>query len=286
MVVNIPTLLNKNMKNCFLKIFILLGILLGSLVGSSSCAATRVAAENRSNDQRITIKTGSAKRVVRTMEAPDFHAVDASRAVGVVIGGTEEIVIEANANVADYVIAEVKHGTLRIGIDNRVRILGNVHVVVRIPNNGRIDAIHGSSAASIRTESALRAAEMEIRLSSAASLDAALKADRCDIRLSSAAELQVAADFGQCSIDLSSAAEAALSGKADSLTANLSSGSELDAYALTARRCKVDVSSGADAKVACSERLTAQASSGGEIRYKGDCAVEQHTSSGGTVKKR
>ena len=274
------------MTNCFLKIFLWLGVMLGLLVGSAGYAGTRTAAENRSANQHISIKTGSAKMAVRRQTAPDFHAVDASRAVGVVIGGTDEIVVEANANLIDYVIAEVKHGTLKIGIDERVRVSGNVHVVVRIPNNGKIDAIRGSSAAVIRTETALLASELTIRLSSAASLDAALKADRCDIRLSSAAELQVAADFGTCSIDLSSGSEADLSGKADALTANLSSGSELDAYALTARRCKVDVSSGAEAKVACSERLTAQASSGGAIKYKGDCAVEQHTSSGGAVKKR
>lgn len=272
------------MTNCFLKIFVLLGLVLGLMLGSSGYAATRRPAEVISNNRRINIK-GSNDLVTRTKKAPDFHAVSASRAVGVIIGGTDEIVIEANDNLVDYVVVEAKNGTLEISMSDKVNAR-NMFVTVRIPNNGKIDAIHGSSGAEIRTESALKASDMEVRLSSAASLDAALKVARCNIRLSSGSEMKAAADFGQCNIGLSSGSELRLSGKADSMVANVSSGSEMNAYALVARLCEVDASSGAEAEVNCSERLTARAASGGEVKYKGDCEVDKRNSSGGEVKKR
>lgn len=272
------------MKNCFLRIFILIGLCLGMLFGTSGYAAPRRFVKNGSSGNYTVVK-GSNRIVTRTKKVPAFHAVDASRAVGVVIGDTDKIVIEANDNVMDYVVVEVENGTLRIGIDNNVNVR-NMNVTVRIPNNGQIRAIEASSAAEIRTESALKASDMNIRLSSAASLDAALKSDRCTILLSSGTEMKAAADFGQCNIALSSGSDLRLSGNTDSMVAKISSGAELDAFGMTARVCEVGVASGASAEVNCIEKLTARVSSGASLEYKGDCQVDRKVSSGGAIRKK
>lgn len=270
------------MKNYFVRLFVLIGLGLGLLFGTSGYAATR--RSSVSGNRQTTIK-GSEKFATRTMPAPDFHAVNASRGVEVVIGGADEIVIKANDNVMEYVVAEVKNGLLEIGISDRVNVR-NAEVTVRIPNNGKINSLRASSGADMRTESALKTTDMEIRLSSAASLDIALKAERCNIRMSSGSDMKAAVDLGQCNIGLSSGSEVRLSGKVDAVVANLSSGSELNAFELESRVCEISVGSGADAEVKCSEKLTARASSGGEIKYKGDCRVDRKSSSGGAIKKR
>ena len=272
------------MKPCLLEIFILIGLGLGLLVAPTGCSATRHTATSASGNRPTTVK-GSARFATRTMSASDFCGVSASRGVGVIIGGTDKIVIKANDNVLEYVVAEVKSGVLGITISDKVN-LHNAEVTVRIPNNGKINSLRASSAAEIRTESALKASDMEIRLSSAATLDAALKAEQCTIRLSSSSEMKAAVDFGQCTIALSSASSARLAGRADSVNADLSSASELNAFELDARVCEVEVSSGAEAEVYCSGELTARASSGASVEYKGDCSVDKRTSSGGSVRKR
>ena len=157
----------------------------------------------------------------------------------------------------DYVVVEPENGTLRISIADRVNIR-NMDVTVRIPNNGEIRAIEASSAAEIRTESALKASDMNIRLSSAASLDIALKAERCTILLSSGTDLKAAADLGQCNIGLASGSEARFSGKVEAMVAKVSSGAELNAFGMVARMCEVDVASGAEAEVNCSENSAAR----------------------------
>ncbi len=273
------------MKTCLLKIFVLIGLCLGLLMLPTSCSATRRSDKTFVWNGRRTTVRGSGNLVTRTKAAPDFRAVSASRGVEVIIGGSDEVVIEADDNVLDYVVAEVENGTLGITISDKVN-LRNADVIVRIPNNGKINSLRASSGAEIRTESALKASDLEIRLSSAAALIAALKAERCNIRMSSGTEMKAAVDFEQCSIALSSGSSARLSGKADSMSAELSSGSELNAFELNARMCEVDVSSGAEAEVNCSGKLTARVSSGGSVEYKGDCQVDPKCSSGGEIEKR
>ncbi len=273
------------MKTCLLKIFVLIGLCLGLLLAPASYSATRRSDKTDVWNGRRTTVRGSGNLVTRTKAAPDFRAVGASRGIEVIIGGTDKIIIEADDNVLDYVVAETEGEILRITLPEKVNVR-NASITVRIPNNGKIEALRASSGAEIRTESALKASDLDIRLSSAAALDAALKAKQCTIRLSSGSEMKAAVDFGQCSIALSSGSSVRLSGKADSMSADLSSGSELNAFELNARMCEVEVSSGAEADVNCSGKLTARVSSGGSVEYKGDCQVDPKCSSGGEIKKR
>ncbi len=272
------------MKTCLLKIFVLIGLCLGLLVLPTSCSAARRSETDIWNGRRTTVR-GSGNLITSTKTLPDFRAVSASRGVEVIIGGSDKVVIEADDNVLEYVVAEVEGGILRITLPEKVNVR-NASITVRIPNNGKIEALRASSGAEIRTESALKASDLDIRLSSAAALIAALKVKRCTIGMSSGTEMKAAVDFGTCDIKLSSGSSARLSGKADSLSAELSSGSELKAFELEARTCSVGVSSGAEADVNCSGELTARVSSGGSVEYVGDCRVDKQCSSGGEVKKR
>ncbi len=272
------------MKTLFLKIIVVLGLLLGLLFNVSDTAARPRHSFVGSSIRQTTVK-GSNTLITKKMEAPAFEAIAASRGVEVVIGATDRIVITANDNVMEYVAVEEKNGTLKIGIDDAVNVR-NLDVTVQVPNNGKIASLTASSGAEIRTETALKAKTMNIRLSSGASMDAALKADDCTIRLSSGTELQAAVDFDTCDISLSSGSSAELSGKSAAFAADLSSGSSLEAFGLVARTCNVEVSSGAEAEVTCTEKLTARASSGASVEYKGDCSVDKRVSSGGSVRKR
>jgi len=264
------------MKTLFLKIIVVLGLLLGLLFNASDATAARPVGK----------LVGSGKLITKTVKAPKFNAIAASRGVEVVIGGTDEIVIEADDNVMEYVVVEEKNGSLQITTDYEARIVRNIHVSVQVPNNGKIASVTASSGAEIRTKSALKTKTMNVRLSSGASMDAALKADDCTIRLSSGTALQAAVDFDTCSIGLSSGSSAELSGKAAKFGADLSSGSSLEAFGLVTEMCNVEVSSGASAEVTCTEKLTARASSGASVEYKGDCSVDKRVGSGGSVRKR
>ena len=69
---------------------------------------------------------GSGNIVTRTLPAPDFNAVDASRAVKVVISAeASDIRIEADDNLIDLVVAETKGKTLIVTLDQKVNNIQN-----------------------------------------------------------------------------------------------------------------------------------------------------------------
>jgi hypothetical protein len=74
---------------------------------------------------------------------------------------------------------------------------------------------------------------------------------------------------------------------ADLLKADLSSAGNLNAFDLKVREADISVSSAGDADINVSERITARASSAGDINYMGDPKyVDAHSSSAGGVHKR
>ena len=88
-------------------------------------------------------------------------------------------------------------------------------------------------------------------------------------------------------LDISSSGDITLNGEADKLNANLSSAGDLNAYELEVREADVSASSAGDADITVSERLTARASSAGDINYRGNPKyIDAHSSSAGGVHKK
>lgn len=192
---------------------------------------------------------GSGNIVTRTLPAPDFNAVDASRAVKVVISAeASDIRIEADDNLIDLVVAETKGKTLIVTLDQKVNNIQNADITVTIPaNGGNIRSLKASSASKITSDVTLRADKFLF--------------------------------------DASSASKIALTGSAENFTADLSSASKLDAAKFTAVNAAVSTSSASKVSIDCSGKLTASASSGSSIDYTGDCQTSLSKSSGGSVHK-
>ena len=80
---------------------------------------------------------GSGNIVSKNIEAPDFNAVDASRAVKVIISAeASDIRIEADDNLIDLVIAKAKGKTLEVTLDQKANNLQNASITVTVPANG------------------------------------------------------------------------------------------------------------------------------------------------------
>lgn len=228
---------------------------------------------------------GSGRIVTRTVDLPAFHAVDASRAVKVLLteAGGDKIRIEADDNLIDLVKVEVVKGCLRVGFDKSVQNISNADVKVTVPAAENIRALEVSSAARIVCEPTLTADQLSLDASSAGRIVVSARVGKCSLDASSASRIEATLDAGECDIELSSAARIELAGKADKCRADLSSASKLSAEEFVVVDCEVDTSSAAKASVNCSGKLSADASSGSSIRYRGDCGVRASKSSGGSV---
>ena len=262
-----------------MKKILLTAVLIGAMFSVSAyvvCVAAPLLGKN--------IK-GSGHIVTKTLPAPDFDAIDASRAVKVVVSaGASDIRIEADDNLIDLVVADTRGKTLEVTLDKKASNIQNADITVTIPaNGGKIRSLKASSASKITSDATLRADRFMIEASSAAKIKAAVEAASCSIDASSASNISAEEKAATCTVNASSASK--IAGSAEDFTADLSSASKLDAEKFTAVNASVSTSSAAKADIDCSGKLTASASSGSSIGYTGGCRTSLSKSSGGSVRK-
>ncbi|MBR1994133.1 MAG: DUF2807 domain-containing protein [Alistipes sp.] len=248
---------------------------------------------------------GSGVLVTRTVTTQPYTAVKASRAIKVTIqeGTGDQINIEADDNLIDYVETRVEKGCLVLTIDNDIQSLRNTTVRITLMSNGDLEGLHTTSAASIECRPQILHNEVDLSASSAGSITANVKCEECeidcsssgniraeircntcDIEASSSGEVKATLVTRQCDVECSSAGQVQLKGASLSCEAECSSAATLSAAQFAVKHYQVDVSSAGHAKICCVEKLQAEASSGGSIRYTGGCQVtSMKSSSGGSI---
>ena len=167
---------------------------------------------------------GSGKIVTKTVPAPDFDGIEASRAVKVVISDkVSDIRIEADDNLIDLVVVRAVKGKLEATLDQKVNNIQNGNVTITVPANGKIRSLDASSASKIIGETTLKAGKFSIEASSAAKIKAAVEAVSCTIETSSASKVEASIEAESCSLDASSASKIILEGSAGTFRADMSS---------------------------------------------------------------
>lgn len=289
------------------KLFLLIAGL-GFLAALVGCLLGLTAKQVLATDRLVSLRIrGNGHIVARTQSIPAFEAIDASRGIKVTVTEAKAgiVRIEADDNLIDKVIVEVKNGTLRIGIDPSVKNLSDHHVAVTVPYHTKIGALEASSAASIRCDRPLKAAKTSLSASSASKIEtdvestnckidassaakiiAAVTAEECEIETSSAAKAVATLATRKCSFDASSASKIEAKGTAGQCEADLDSAAKLSADEFEVQDYDIEISSGAAADIRCTGTLRAEASSGGSVRYSGDCSTRIEKSSGGSIRAK
>ncbi len=194
----------------------------------------------------------------------DFVKIDASQGMEVYLtmGDKVSLSVEADENLHDLIITEVKDGTLHIHTKKNIWSSKSRKVYVTASS---INEISVSSGAEVISENTINSDDLKIRATSGS-----------DVRL----QLNVA----NLNCNTTSGANARLVGKASSFTAESTSGSDIKAQELETETCNVKVTSGADIYVNVTESLDANATSGGDIKYIGNPKkVQKNVSSSGSI---
>jgi hypothetical protein len=204
-----------------------------------------------------------------------FHAIKVSHGIELLIkqGSDESLAISADNNEQrDAVKTEVVNGELRIYIEQRMekwwqqlRKKGvRVKAYVSFKNLDRID---GSSGSKTTIDGSLSGNDLSIDLSSGALLNGDITVTTLDV-------------------DQSSGAKSTMGGRVQNLEVSASSGAHFYGYNLAAEKVKANASSGGKMELSVGKEMSASASSGGAINYKGEGSVSNvSTSSGGKVRR-
>ena len=210
---------------------------------------------------------GNKDVVKRDRNVGSFSGLRVSTGIDVYLkqGDNVSLAVEADENLHEYIITEVKDGVLHVYTDANIREAEMKRVYVSMKE---VNSISTSSAGDVIGETPVKTEDLRLSASSAG-----------DIKLEVFAKTIEA--------DISSSGDVTLAGEADMLDASLSSAGDLNAFNCKVREADVSVSSAGDADIYVSERLTARASSAGDVNYKGDPKyIDAHSSSAGGVHRK
>jgi len=211
--------------------------------------------------------TGSGKVVSEDRKAGYFNAVKVSSGIDVYLtqGQKESITVEADDNLHEYIITEIKDNTLKVYSKANIRKAEarKVHVTIK-----DVEKLSASSAGDLYGETLIKSDELYLSASSAGDIKIEVKVNRLKCKISSSGDIY-------------------LEGVTDELEADLSSAGDLKAYDLKTRIADVSTSSAGDAWITVTENLRARANSAGDIYYKGNPQqVDAHSSSAGGIHKK
>ena len=172
------------MKKLMMALLAMMAVLFGTTAcGGSIFGQTRI--------------KGSGNLITRTVAVGNFHTIDASRGVKVLL--TDEpgdIEICADDNLIEYVRVGIDGGELKITVAPRIHAVPSEQILVRVPYNGNIRKLEASSAAKIVAKTLFTGRMLEIEASSAARIRVDAQVETCEIDASSSAKVvaQIDAD--------------------------------------------------------------------------------------------
>jgi len=204
--------------------------------------------------------------------AKSFHAIRVSSGIELtLVQGNEEAlaVSAANEELRNNIKTVVEDGVLKISYDTKVWKKSQQNRKLKAYVSAiKIDDIHVSSGASVKINGLVKSSNLGIDVSSGAVFNGEI-------------------DVDQLVVDQSSGSVVNVSGAAGTLKVEGSSGSIFKGYDLVAENGEADVSSGSNVELTINKELSAEASSGGSISYKGKGVIRNlKTGSGGSVSKK
>lgn len=212
---------------------------------------------------------GNGNVVKEERQVRGFDGISASAGLDIILsqGEKEFVEVEADENLLEYIITEVKGTTLKVHWKSNTSIRKYKKAVVHVTCKD-LNRIKASSGSDIVSKGIIKTQEM-------------------DISTSSAADVTIAIEAGSIICKASSGSDIRLKGKTTTFNASCSSGADIKANGLEADLVDAKASSGADIVITVIKEITASASSGADITYYGNPEVKNvRSSSGGDINHR
>ncbi|MDF1697048.1 MAG: DUF2807 domain-containing protein [Saprospiraceae bacterium] len=181
----------------------------------------------------------------------DRIAVSTSVKVELIKSNTPNLEFKMLSGNEDHLITEVKNNTLIVKIKSGMfNGNNNSKASVKVYYTS-LDGIKASAGSAIRSANTITSSSMDVDVSSGAKVD-----------------LEI--ETGTIEVEASSGAIASIDGSADKGMFEVSSGANINASDMECDHVSAEASSGGQIRVHANKKLTAEASSGGMIKYKGD----------------
>jgi hypothetical protein len=222
---------------------------------------------------------GSAQKTIndpnvamRTLTG-SFHSIEVSNGIDVFLSeGEEALAVSAkDPDARDRIKAEIRDGVLVLSYEWKeginVKMYNNKGLVAYVSYK-QLKRITASSGSDIK-------------------IDGTLKGEGLELDLSSGSDFKGKVDLEKLVVDITGGSDVDLTGKAIVLVVEARSGSDFDGYDLETDYSVIEASAGSDVSVTVHKELTAEATGGSDINWKGSAEVKKSKASGaGSVSHR
>lgn len=216
----------------------------------------------------LSIDSLAQKREKRNLSG--FTGIEAGGSANIILsqGNTESVEVEATEDVSDYLITEVKNGTLIIRTESDWKSFFSRQPKVKVYVTFKdLTSINAGGGTSVSAQDLLTFNKLSLDASGGA---------RIDLKLNTKA----------LHAESSGGANILLEGNTSTFRAHASGGSNIKAQKLSASNCEAESSGGANIYFEVTQELTASASGGSGIYYSGNPQkVNVNKSGGANIKK-
>ena len=247
-------------------------------------------AEKSATKSSVTTENISSNGVTQVRNVGKFTGVSVSSGIKVNFtqGNNQSVVVETDPNLQEYVSTEVQNGTLVIGIKNKNNRKLNFKKLLVTIEAPRLSSVRVSSGSLVTTLNTITENDFAAEISSGANLNADLNIrNNTSVDIGSGSSMSLNLQTKNFSLTGSSGSSSTVVGNAVNTVFNLSSAASCNAQDLLSKTGTASASSGSMLKIYATENLTASATSGASIRYKGNpknIVAAGKSSSGGSVK--
>lgn len=247
-------------------------------------------------------------QVSENREVSNFSKLQASQGIEVfyTISNTISVNVETDdLELLKYIKTEVENNVLKLYVDSKgyktknskSKVTGknktlsingiNFNFLKIIISGPNLESIKASSSADIKIENWNTTTNLDIEVSSAASLSGKFECIKAFVDASSSGAFSGTINATTIEMESSSASNVVLSGKAKEIIINASSSADCNLKQLKVEDAKIKATSSSDVVVTVTKSINAKASSSADISFYGNpLQIEKEESSSGSISKK
>lgn len=198
---------------------------------------------------------GNGNMVTMERTTADYEEISVAGFFDVdLVSGTEgNLLIEAEENLQEYIITEVKGDKLTIKVKNGVNLRPsswNDGIRITVPVT-HISALSLSGSGDVTSSTPLKSSDFSTHMSGSGDITLTIESDKLSATMSGSGDIR-------------------LSGVAKQFYVQISGSGDVSAFDLEADEVDANISGSADIQVTANQALKARVSGSGDIRYRGN----------------
>ena len=203
---------------------------------------------------------GEMKTETRKTDSYDGVSLGGFFDVILVKGKEGNVKVEAEENLMEYIITDVKRGTLQVKVKKGYNLKTSRRITVTVPVQ-EIEKVSLGGSGNVKG-------------------DLLLKADNFKVNIGGSGNIELNIDANTVSTSVAGSGDIELTGNADKITCSIAGSGTIKAYKLEVNSVKASIAGSGDIRITVKDEIKATVAGSGSIYYKGDPGVKDVKSVG------